>query len=94
MACYWRRATKEGVLAAMGSGALVVLVLYGIGFSGYAQEIGPTTAFRPYFLFGLEPIVWAITVSGIVGIVVTLLTPKPSEELVARMFDVEPALGR
>ena len=94
MACYWRRATKEGVLAAMGSGAFVVLVLYGIGFSGYAQEIGPTTAFRPYFLFGLEPIVWAIAVSGIVGIVVTLLTPKPSEELVARMFDVEPVTGR
>jgi sodium/pantothenate symporter len=94
MACYWRRATKEGVLAAMGSGALVVLILYGIGFSGYAQEIGPTTAFRPYFLLGLEPIVWAIAVSGIVGIVVSCLTPKPSEELVARMFDVDPAIGR
>ncbi|MBA4018668.1 MAG: sodium:solute symporter [Pirellula sp.] len=89
MACYWRRATKEGVLAAMGSGAFVVLVLYGLGFSGYAQEIGPTTAFRPYFLFGLEPIVWAIAVSGIVGIAVSLLTPKPNEELVSRMFDVE-----
>lgn len=94
MACYWRRATKQGVLAAMGSGALVVLVLYGIGFSGHAQEIGPTTAFRPYFLFGLEPIVWAIAVSGITGIVVSLKTPKPSEELVARMFDVDLAAQR
>ncbi|MGC3966977.1 MAG: sodium:solute symporter [Pirellulales bacterium] len=94
MACYWRRATKEGVLAAMGAGALVVLVLYGLGFWGYAQEIGPTTAFRPYFLFGLEPIVWAIAVSGLTGIVVSLNTPKPSEELVAKMFDVEPATVR
>ncbi|MBL9093674.1 MAG: sodium:solute symporter [Planctomycetaceae bacterium] len=91
MACYWRRATKQGVLASMAAGALAVLVLYGLGFAGYTQEIGPNTAFRPYFLLGVEPIVWAILASAAAGIVVSLRTPPPDEELVRRMFDVEAA---
>jgi SSS family solute:Na+ symporter/sodium/pantothenate symporter len=56
---------------------------------GFAQEIGPTTAFRPYFLWGIEPIVWGILVSGVFGIVVTLLTPPPNAELVSQMFDAD-----
>jgi SSS family solute:Na+ symporter/sodium/pantothenate symporter len=89
MACYWRRATKQGVLAAMVSGSLTIVVLYAVGWLGFSQEIGPSTGFRPYFLLGLEPVVWAIAVSAVAGIVVTKLTPPPSPELVSRMFDAE-----
>jgi sodium/pantothenate symporter len=89
MACYWRRATKEGVLAAMISGALTVLSLYAAGWIGYLQEIGPPTAFRPYFLLGVEPIVWGIVVSAVFGVVVTKLTPAPNPQLVSRMFDAD-----
>ena len=97
MACFWRRATKEGILASMGAGALTVLVLYATGWTrswlGYPDPgIGQATDFRPYFLIGIEPIVWGIAVSGIVGIVTSLRTPPPSKELLDRMFGpVEPA---
>jgi sodium/pantothenate symporter len=37
MACYWRRATKQGVVAAMASGALAVLALYAAGWIGYGM---------------------------------------------------------
>lgn len=97
MACFWRRATKEGILASMGAGALTVLVLYATGWTrswlDYPDPgIGQATDFRPYFLLGIEPIVWGIAVSGIVGIVTSLRTPPPSKELLDRMFGpVEPA---
>lgn len=84
MACYWRRATKEGVIAAMASGALTVLALNVAGWILYGYF-----AFRPYQLLGVEPVVWGILVSAIIGVVVTLQTPPPDEDLVRRMFDVE-----
>lgn len=90
MACYWRRATKQGVIAAMASGAMTLLVLYMLGWAGYGDTtIGQNTAFRPYFLLGMEPVVWGIAVSAVFGITVSLLTPPPDEELVRRMFDIE-----
>lgn len=102
MACYWRRATKQGVIAAMASGALTLLVLYSIGWIGYSNllidwgiggwddpMIGQKTTFRPYFLLGVEPVVWGIAVSAVFGVVVSLLTPPPDKDLIHRMFDVE-----
>lgn len=94
MACFWKRATKEGVLAAMAAGAVTVLILYSIGWyrswQGFPDPmIGQATDFRPYYLSGIEPIVWGIVVSGIVGVTTSLLTPKPSEELLRRMFGEE-----
>lgn len=92
MACFWRRATKQGVLAAMSAGALTVLALYGAGwFNPVDPGIGPDTQFRPYFLLGLEPIVWALAASSLAGVVVSLLTPPPDKELIAKMFDVQPS---
>ena len=98
MACYWRRATKQGVLAAMISGALTILSLYAVGWIGYGVAGWPdpgtsqATSFRPYFLLGFEPIVWGILVSTLFGVVVSLRTPPPDEALVRRMFDrLEPA---
>jgi SSS family solute:Na+ symporter/sodium/pantothenate symporter len=90
MLCYWRRATAAGVLAAMISGAATMLTLYLIGFSLPDPKIGNATDFRPYFLSGLEPMMWAIPVSALVGIVVSVLTRPPSEDLVARFFDAAP----
>lgn len=88
MACFWRRATKEGVLAAMLTGSLTVLALYAVGwFNPVDPGIGPDTQFRPYFLFGLEPIVWGLALSSLAGVVVSLLTPPPDKELVSKMFD-------
>jgi len=90
MACYWRRATTPGVFSSMISGALVVMVLYLIGiFSLIDQEpIGAASRFHPYFLFGMDPLIWGIAASGFFGVVVSLLTEPLPEDLVSRMFDV------
>ena len=98
MACYWRRATTTGVVAAMVSGALTVLTLYLIGIFGVFDVpgqiyIGAVTTFRPYYLFGLEPLLWGLLVSTISGIVVSLLTKPLDEEIVSRMFDAEEPSG-
>lgn len=95
MACYWRRATTKGVFASMISGALVVMVLYLIGiFSLIDQEpIGAASGFHPYFLFSIDPLIWGIVASGAFGIVVSLLTDSLPEDLVSRMFDVQPEEG-
>jgi SSS family solute:Na+ symporter/sodium/pantothenate symporter len=95
MACYWRRATKQGVVAAMAGGALAVLALYAAGWIGYGllgwpdPGISQPTKFRPYMLLGIEPLVWGIAVSAVAGVVVSLLTPAPDPELVSKMFDAD-----
>jgi sodium/pantothenate symporter len=98
MACYWRRATTTGVVAAMVSGALTVLTLYLIGIFGVFDVpgqiyIGAVTTFRPFYLFGLEPLLWGLLGSTISGIVVSLLTKPLDEEIVSRMFDAEEPSG-
>ncbi len=90
MACYWRRANSSGVLTSMLSGALTVLVLYTIGIADLLPQtpIGAQTSFRPYFLLGYDPLIWGLMTSIVSGVIVTLLTEPPDEELVSRMFDV------
>jgi len=50
--------------------------------------IGLPGLFRPYYVLGVDPIVWSILASAIAGISVSLLTTPPSEERVSRFFDV------
>lgn len=111
MACYWRRATARGVIAAMVAGSVTALALYGIGWlhlwslkqvdagatAGLAssmvtwlgpdQGIGIESPFRPYFLLGLDPLIWGLLVSGICGLVVTRFTAPPPAEHVAWLFE-------
>lgn len=89
MACYWRRANASGVLTSMLSGALTVLMLYIIGIAGLIDQpiIGAETSFRPYFLLGYDPLIWGLLISAASGVTVTLMTPRPDEDLVSRMFD-------
>ena len=90
MLCYWRRATAAGVLAAMVSGAATMLTLYLIGFSLPDPKIGNATDFRPFFFAGLEPMMCAIPVSALAGIVVSYLTAPPDKQLVAKFFEAAP----
>ena len=88
MAAYWRRATAAGALAAMLVGAGTSLALYITGFFFSPDPmIGQKTAFRPYFLFGLEPIVWGLATSLVSGVLVSLATSPPPREVVAGLFD-------
>ncbi len=91
MIAFWRRATAAGVMAAMLSGVGVVLTLFAAGWilswMGYDPLIGQRTAFRPYFLLGLDPIVWALVTSVSVGLVVSLCTRRPDPARVSLFFD-------
>jgi Na+/proline symporter len=89
MAAYWRRATAAGVLAAMLSGAGASLGLLLIGSGAEDPMIGPATSFRSYYLLDLEPVVWGLLVSLLAGVVVSLCTRPPSDELIERMFGAE-----
>lgn len=93
MACFWRRANAQGAVAAMLSGGGTVGILYVVGLLVPDSGIGPATAFRPYYALTLEPVVWGILVSALVGSTVTLLTRPPDPRLVARMFDPDPAVS-
>jgi SSS family solute:Na+ symporter/sodium/pantothenate symporter len=81
MACYWRRATAAGALAGMLVGTSVQLLLYGVRWI--------EGSFRPYLLFGLEPLVWGIAASLVASVTVSLLTKPPDEEHLSLCFDVE-----
>lgn len=50
--------------------------------------IGLPGLFRPYYVLGIDPIVWSIIASAIAGIVVSLMTTPPSPERVSRFFDL------
>jgi SSS family solute:Na+ symporter/sodium/pantothenate symporter len=91
MAAFWRRATAAGVIAAMLCGVGTVLTLFAVGWLApwldYEQLIGQQTAFRPYYLFGLDPIVWGLGVSLVTGVVVSLQTEPVEPARVSLFFD-------
>ncbi|MBI1901220.1 MAG: sodium:solute symporter [Planctomycetia bacterium] len=91
MAAFWRRSTTPGVFAAMLGGTAVVLVLYtlGIVFKLGDPTVGPPTRFRPYFLLGIEPIVWGLLTSAIAGVWVSLRTQPPDARVVSKLFDAQ-----
>ena len=91
MAAFWRRATAPGALAAMIAGGGTMIALYFIGFTQSDPMIGNMTKFRPYFLLGLDPIVWGLAVSAIAGVTVSLATSPPDATRVSRLFDAEPS---
>lgn len=57
---------------------------------GDDPKIGVPGLFRPYYILGIDPIVWSILASAVAGIGVSLNTAPPSEERVSRFFDAKP----
>jgi SSS family solute:Na+ symporter/sodium/pantothenate symporter len=93
MTAYWRRATASGAMAAMAAGGLTTVGLYLTGFilsaNGFDPLIGNKTNFRPYFLLGLDPIVWGLCASLLAGVVGSWLTKPPDAARVSRLFDAQ-----
>lgn len=91
MAAYWRRATAAGAMASMTAGSATMLALFAAGwissFFGYDPMIGPATSFRPYYLLGMDPLVWGLAGSLIAGWLVSLWTSAPEEKLISQHFD-------
>ena len=74
----------------MLAGCGTVLLLFAAGqfdWFGPPQAIGMAKGFRPYFVGGLEPVVWGLLVSAIMGIGVSLITRPPSDEHLAKIYD-------
>lgn len=59
-----------------------------IAVLGEDPKIGPAGFFRPYYILGVDPIIWGLLASVIGGIGGSLLSRPPSPELVKRFFDV------
>lgn len=55
---------------------------------GPDPKIGVPGLFRPYYILGIDPIVWSLVASAIAGIGVSKMTRPPEEERVSRFFDV------
>lgn len=90
-ACYWRRATKQGAIAALIAGVLVVVTLYAIGiYQNYLKSLEPGGKFdvQPFKPWDMDAIVFVVPISFAFGIVVSLLTPPPGKS-VNRFFDAE-----
>jgi SSS family solute:Na+ symporter/sodium/pantothenate symporter len=95
MMAFWRRATTAGALSAMLAGSATMLALFAAGWAlswrGFDPMIGPATSFRPYYLLGLEPIVWGLAASLLAGVGVSLATNPPPPGVVQPLFDAAPA---
>ncbi len=100
MGAFWRKATAAGALAAMIAGTGVTLGLYLLGSFGPKRlglswllgpnpDIGAPSPFRPYYLFDLDPCVWGLGISLIVGVLVSLITTPPDPRRISALFDEE-----
>ncbi len=93
MLVFWRRATVPGMVAALLCGAGTMLGAYYLGgVLGWGSPlVGEATSFRPYFLLGLDPLLWSLAASGVAGVGVSLLTRTCDEALLSKYFDAQPA---
>ena len=75
----------------MLSGAGTMLGMYYLGgVLGWGSPLlGQATSFRPYFLLGLDPLLWSLAVSVAAGVGVSLLTRTCDETLLSKYFDAE-----
>ena len=80
MGLFWRRATAQGAIAAMLSGAGTVILLYSARpiLSAFGCPELASSLQLPS-LFGVDPFVWSIAASWTVGIAVSLATPLPAD---------------
>jgi SSS family solute:Na+ symporter/sodium/pantothenate symporter len=95
-ALYWRRATRTGAIAALVGGFATIAVLYVLGWYGVGKEgkTGPASEpFAPLYLFNLDPLIYGLLVSFVLGIVVSLIDAPPPPEQVDRFFIADDAKG-
>jgi hypothetical protein len=61
-----------------------------VGLAQAYQRTGSFSKFQPYYLLQLEPLIWGLFASLIVGVLVSFITQPPEERLVSKLFDAEP----
>jgi SSS family solute:Na+ symporter/sodium/pantothenate symporter len=89
LALYWRRATRPGALASLVAGFLGLTIPWALGICGLGKS-GVTGAaaqtWAPYYLFGLDPLIYGLLLSFAAGILVSLFTQPLSAKQVDRYF--------
>jgi SSS family solute:Na+ symporter len=101
-ALYWKRATKEGAIAGLVSGAVVSLIWLLFGFKktagplGLSQAlIGQSTIITSVPWPTVDPMIIALPVAVVATIVVSLLTQPPEKEFLENCFEgVDQAKGK
>jgi len=84
---YWRRASRAGVIAAMLGGFGSAVLFYVLGFFGLRSEVqGLPTSFQPYYMLGIDPAIWCLGASFLLGIGVSLVTAPPPAAKVEPLF--------
>ncbi|HLN28938.1 MAG TPA: hypothetical protein VK395_14420 [Gemmataceae bacterium] len=89
LALYWRRATRAGALASLLSGFLTLSTLWVLGCMGVGKEgkTGPAgETFAPVYLFGLDPLIYGLIISLVLGVIVSLITAPLPQKHVDRYF--------
>jgi SSS family solute:Na+ symporter len=89
---FWKGMTKAGAIASMFTGLIITGLWFMFVHKKEAEAIGlcqalfqkPTLAVAPWTV--VDPIVIALPISLVVGLVVSLLTKKPSKEHLAVCF--------
>ena len=89
MLAFWRRANIAGTMSAMATGAATIIGLYIAGFMKVGGNVGAVTSFRPFYPLNLDPLIWGMAASFVVGVTVTLVTAPPEESLVSKLFDAQ-----
>ncbi len=89
LAClYWKRATKPGILAGMLGGGLTVFMLYLIGWT--VGGGGRHDKFAPYYLLGFDPLVWGLSLSLVLTVVVSRRTKSDATQVAIYFPDAKP----
>ncbi|MDF1753926.1 MAG: hypothetical protein P1U89_14180 [Verrucomicrobiales bacterium] len=83
-ALYWPRMTSRAAVAGMLSGSVTILVLYLVGYFVHDK-------FGEYNLFGLHPFIWAMVVTSLTVIGISLKSPPVDSALVEKYFGRKPA---
>lgn len=79
-AIYWPRTTKQGAILGMLAGFGTHLAMYVIGYFTNGSLS------RPITLLGFDPVLVGLAASFVTVWAVSLITPKPPEELVRKYF--------
>jgi SSS family solute:Na+ symporter len=92
-ALYWKRATKEGAIAGVISGALVSLIWLIFGYKKSAAALGVSQALTGQSTIittvpwpTVDPMIVALPVAIVMTIIVTLLTKPPEKEFLDKCF--------